>query len=100
MDPVPVFRCRLKVLILEPGVDQLGLRMVDQLPIRAEKIDIAAVSQGDPVKQLFQAVIADVDEENALLRGRALRDLHRARRRDHPTVLVLPRVEHPLDMRD
>ena len=54
--------------------------MVDQLPVRAEKIDIAAVSQGDPVKQLLQAVITDIDEENTLLRGRALRDLHRARR--------------------
>ena len=37
--------------------------MVDQLSVRSHEIDIAAVPERDLIEQLFQTVIADIDQK-------------------------------------
>ena len=50
--------------------------MIDDLPVTADQIHVAPVSQVHPVKKLLQAVVSDIDEQDPLVRGRPLGDLH------------------------
>ena len=98
VDPVAVAGRRLEVFLFQPGIQKLGFRMVDQISVRSHEIDIAAVPERNLIEQLFQTVIADIDQKHALFRGGTLRDLDHAGRRDHPAVLVFAHIKDPLDV--
>ena len=60
----------LSIVLLHPaGIQKLHLRVVKNLAISADHIEITTAPRRDAAKELFQARIADIDQKDAL-RGR------------------------------
>ena len=97
---IPVGGCRLKVLLHNPRLDQLHLRMVNQLPSASDHVEIPLVSECDVIKQLLKTAVADIEKQNTLLRRRSPRDLDCTGDCDHPAILIFTVIKNVLHMRN
>ena len=87
------------LLHLDEERTQNRLRMVKNLAISADHIEITAAPRRDAAKELFQARIADIDQKDAL-RGRgSVCQFDRPGQRNDPSILIFRIVKHILYVR-
>ncbi|MNC23413.1 hypothetical protein D3C75_714400 [compost metagenome] len=61
-----ILQHRLHILILQPGIDQLLLRMVDNVAQRVEDISISSFTQLNLSAELINGTEVEVDQQNPL----------------------------------
>ena len=95
---VPIGAGRLGIFLLQPGVDQLHLGMINQFPVPAHQIQIALVPQRGIVQHILEAGIAHIDQQNSLGSGCPLCDLYGPGQGNDPAVLIFAVIKNILHM--